>query len=186
MNRITKSKTKVDGRVKLLTFTAMFAALIAVMTAFIKIPTALGYSHAGDSIIYLAACILPGPYGFVAASIGGAIADIISGYAIWAIPTAIIKPINVLPFFICRYFLKKADKDDKIINLWTLLMIIPTTIVTVGCYFVANCILYDFGAAVAELVTWYLQPGVGMVLFIALGAGLDAIGFKKTYFKDYI
>lgn len=46
--------------VKKITFTALFAALIAVMTAFIKMPTGIneGYLHFGDSMIYLAGCLL--------------------------------------------------------------------------------------------------------------------------------
>lgn len=52
---------------------AVFAALIAVMTAYIKFNTGIndGYLHFGDSMIYLAACILPLPYAMAAAAIGG-------------------------------------------------------------------------------------------------------------------
>ena len=110
-NALNKSKINV----KLITITAMFAALITITTAFIKIPSPLGYSHAGDSVIYLAASILPGPYGIIAASVGGALADIISGYAHWALPTAIIKALKAVPFVICGIILKKYKKDDKII-----------------------------------------------------------------------
>ena len=85
MQTIKAQKTKYSG--KALAVTAMFAALITAATAFIKIPAPLGYAHAGDSVIYLAACILPAPFGFIAASVGGALADLLSGYAVWAIPT---------------------------------------------------------------------------------------------------
>ena len=91
MTAKTVSKTDSKFNVKLIAITAMCAALITVTTAFIKIPSPLGYSHAGDSMIYLAARILPGPFGIIASSIGGALADLISGYPHWAIPTAIIK-----------------------------------------------------------------------------------------------
>ena len=66
--------------VKKITFTALFAALIAVMTAFIKMPTGIneGYLHFGDSMIYLAGCLL-GPWAALAAAIGGALADILAG-----------------------------------------------------------------------------------------------------------
>ena len=61
MTAKTVSKTDSKYNVKLIAITAMCAALITVTTAFIKIPSPLGYSHAGDSMIYLAASILPGP-----------------------------------------------------------------------------------------------------------------------------
>lgn len=174
-----KSFNKSKENVKLITITAMFAALVTVTTAFIKIPSPLGYSHAGDSMIYLGASILPGPYGIIAASIGGALADILSGYAHWAIPTAIIKAFNAVPFVICGKILKKYNKDAKIINIPNLLMIIPTTIVTVGGYFIANGLMYGWAAAIGELSTWWLQPGVGALIYVALGSGLDAIKFKQ-------
>ena len=97
----SKTKQKSTASVKMIAVTAMFAALVTVTTAFIKIPTPLGYSHAGDSMIYLGASVLPGPFGIIAASIGGALADLLSGYAQWALPTAIIKAFNALPFVIC-------------------------------------------------------------------------------------
>ena len=73
MTAKTVSKTDSKFNVKLIAITAMCAALITVTTAFIKIPSPLGYSHAGDSMIYLAASILPGPFGIIASSIGGAL-----------------------------------------------------------------------------------------------------------------
>ena len=62
MTAKTVSKTDSKYNVKLIAITAMCAALITVTTAFIKIPSPLGYSHAGDSMIYLAASILPGHF----------------------------------------------------------------------------------------------------------------------------
>lgn len=52
---------------------AVFAALIAVFTAYVSIKTGIndGYLHFGDSMIYLASCILPMPYAMAAAAIGG-------------------------------------------------------------------------------------------------------------------
>lgn len=172
-----KSNSSVN--VKTITITAMFAALVTVATAFIKIPSALGYSHPGDSMVYLAACVLPGPYGIIASSIGGALADLISGYPQWIIPTFIIKGLNAVPFVLCRMILKKKGKDNRIINIPTLLMLIPTTAVTVFGYFIGNWVLYDWGGAVAELATWWLQPGIGAIIFIAVGLGLDALKFKQ-------
>lgn len=179
-----KTKQKSTTNVKLIAVTAMFAALVTVTTAFIKIPTPLGYSHAGDSMIYLGASILPAPFGIIAASIGGALADLLSGYAHWAIPTAIIKAFNALPFIICGIILKKKGKNDKIINIPNLIMIIPTTMVTVGGYFIANGLMYGWAAAIGELSLWWLQPSVGAILYVALGLGLDAIKFKQKVLPE--
>ncbi len=179
-----KSNQKSSINVKLIAVTAMFAALVTVTTAFIKIPTPLGYSHAGDSMIYLGASVLPGPFGIIAASIGGALADLLSGYAQWALPTAIIKAFNALPFLICSVILKKKGKNQKIINIPNLIMLIPTTMVTVGGYFLANGLMYGWAAAIGELALWWLQPTVGAILYVALGLGLDAIKFKEKILPE--
>ena len=103
--------------VKKITFTALFAALIAVMTAFIKMPTGIneGYLHFGDSMIYLAGCLL-GPWAALAAAIGGALADILAGAAVWAPATAIIKALNAVPFIVASHFYFKNKGKQKIVN----------------------------------------------------------------------
>ena len=167
-----------NEKIKYAAMTAMFAALITITTAYVKIPAPLGYAHAGDSMIYLSASVLPGPLGFLAAAIGGGLADLLAGYPQWALPTAIIKALNVLPFFLIKY-LKDSPKFEKIINVSNLLMLIPTTIVTIGGYFVANALLYDISAAVAEILPNLVQAGVGAILFVILGKSLDAVNFKS-------
>ena len=57
-----KSKT---NKLLLLVLSALFAAMITVMTAFLfHIPIGVngGYLHFGDALIYLAASMLPTPY----------------------------------------------------------------------------------------------------------------------------
>ena len=178
MSNLSKNRA-VSEQIKYAVITAMFAALITVTTAYIKIPAPLGYAHAGDSMIYLAASVLPGPLGFAAAAVGGGLADLLAGYPQWAIPTAIIKALNVLPFFLIKLALKNSPKLDKIISLPNLLMLIPTTIVTIGGYFVANALLYDTAAAIAEILPNLVQASVGAGLFIVLGTSLDAAHFKS-------
>lgn len=180
----SKAKHKSSLNVKMLAVSAMFAALVTVTTAFIKIPTPLGYSHAGDSMIYLGASVLPAPFGIIAASIGGALADLLSGYANWALPTAVIKAFNALPFALCSILLKRKGKGTKIINTPNILMIIPTTMVTVGGYFLANSLMYGWAAAIGELALCWLQPTVGAVFYIALGLVLDSIKFKQKIFPE--
>ena len=59
-------------KIKLIAATGLFAALIAAATVFVRIPAAHnGYCHAGDSVIYIAASLLPGWYSLAASSIGG-------------------------------------------------------------------------------------------------------------------
>ena len=94
-----------------ITYTGIFTAIILIATSVIKFSTGLGegYIHLGDSFVYLSACILPFPFCLIAGGLGGALADILSGYAIWAIPTMLIKMLNAVPFaIICRKY--KSNK----------------------------------------------------------------------------
>ena len=84
---------------RLLTTTALFAAAITVMTAYmlhIPLPTG-GYIHLGDALIYLAACLLPVPYAAAAAAIGAGLADLLTA-PMWVLPTLVIKAVLVLFF----------------------------------------------------------------------------------------
>lgn len=180
--QISKSKqTKSKISPKTIVLTAMFAALVTAATAFIKIPAPLGYAHAGDSMVFLAACALPGPFGLIAAAIGGAMADLLSGYAVWVIPTAVIKALNVLPFLLAKRFVKKHS--DRLIHPASLIAVVPTTVITIGGYFIANLLLYDYAAAIAETPFNLVQSAVGAVLFVAIGLALDAVGFKQRLLK---
>lgn len=167
------------SKTKVMAMTAMFTALITVATAFIKVPHAFGYTHPGDSMVYLSACVLPTPYGIIASAIGGGLADLIAGYPQWILPTVIIKALNAVPFVLCRYILSKRNKDNRIINIPTVMMIVPTTAITVFGYFVANYLLYGIGGALADLAMWWIQPSIAALVFIPVGLGLDALSFKS-------
>lgn len=171
--------SKSSSNTKVMAMSAMFTALITVATAFIKVPHPFGYTHAGDAFVYLSACNLPTPYGIIASALGGGLADLISGYPQWILPTMIIKSLNAVPFVLCRYFLKKSNKDIKIINIPNIIMLVPTTAITTLGYFVANYLIYGIGGAMAELAIWWVQPTMAAVLFVLIGLGLDALGFKQ-------
>lgn len=168
------------NKVLLLTTTALFTALVAVATSVIQIPTGNGYVHFGDSVIYLAACILPGPCAFFAASAGAAIADLATGFAVYAPATIIIKSLNALPFVLMRIYLKKKNKDDKILSWQSCLMLVPTTLITIFGYLIADYIMFGQKFALVYAFTGgWLQPGGSLVVFIILAAALDKIGFKR-------
>ncbi|MDR3264319.1 MAG: ECF transporter S component [Clostridiales bacterium] len=92
------SKKGIDKELTLkIAYTGILTALIAGMTMLsIPVPGG-GYVHVGDSLIFLAALILPMWYAVFAAGIGSAIADlIVPGAAIYAPATFIIKALMAL------------------------------------------------------------------------------------------
>ena len=176
-------KSKQNTSTRIIVLTALFAALTTISTMFIKIPTMFGYVHAGDSMIYLGASVLPGPFGLIAGAVGGGLADLISGYPHWVIPTAIIKAFNALPFFFARYIRAKRGKNKRIINPLSLTSLIPSSLITIFGYFIAHLLMYDWAAAAAGLTTEWIQPLAGAAIFIALGMGLDGIKFRDKVLK---
>lgn len=163
-----------QNKVKRICITGLMAALIAVATAFIKMPTGInsGYLHFGDSMIYLAGCLL-GPWASLAAAIGGAIADVLAGAPQWAIPTAIIKAINAVPFIIV------ARNSKKIITKWSVLMTVVSGLWTIGGYLVAEGILYSFPTALTSVPFSAVQAVGSAVVFVIVGLVLDKIKIQK-------
>ena len=155
--------------------------MITVMTTFIRIPASHnGYTHAGDSMIYLAAMVLPAPFAAAASSVGGFMADILAGAPEWAFATAIIKAINTLPFIAVRNYLKKLGRDNRIISPYSFAMLIPTSLVTIVGYYIAEGLMFGFEASlVTTLITGWIQPTAGAAVFILVGGALDGIGFKS-------
>lgn len=161
-------------KLKKLVLAALFAAFICLTTAYIlHIPTGIngGYIHIGDSLIYLASCLLPMPYAMAAASIGGALADILSGSPIWAIPTMIIKPLLVIAF---------TYKSEKIICKRNIIALFISGIVGVAGYFIADCIMgVSFMAKLAMLPIDMIQPVASGAAFVFIALALDKINIKN-------
>lgn len=175
---------KSSDRTLRIVITAMFAAMIAVMTAFIKIPTAGGYVHLGDSMIYLAAAFLPLPYAIAAAAIGGGIADLITGYVDVAVYTVIIKSINAVFF---------SAKNEKLLTRRNALMTIPSGLVTVIGYSISKLIRVmiaggSFQSAVTAALLKMPENSVQAIgsalIFIAVAVALDKAQIKKRMLRD--
>ena len=80
-------------KVQRLTVTALLTALTAVSTMIIKlpIPATGGYIHPGDGLVLLSGFLLGPVYGTFAAGAGSALADLLSGYLVFAPATLVIK-----------------------------------------------------------------------------------------------
>lgn len=164
-----------------ITNTAIFTAIILLSTMLIKFSTGLGegYIHLGDCFIYLSACLLPSPYCLVASAIGGALADFLGGFSVWAVPTTIIKILIALPFMlICR-----NNKSQKIINVKVALMTIVSGIISILGYFVAECVLYSVASATLSIIGNTIQAVASGILFIIVATALDKMNFKSRFYK---
>lgn len=163
---------------------ALFAALIAVMTAYVSFKTGIndGYLHFGDSMIYIAACVLPLPYACAAAAVGGFVADMLAGAAMWAPFTAAIKALNALPFALV-YTLHKTQSPQKILNKTTAFMPIVSGLITIFGYFLVEGLLYTFPSAAVSMLASLVQAAGSAVIYYIFAAALDKLDFKKRIMK---
>lgn len=178
-NTITAKTSESSKHIRLMCITGLFAALIYVMTAYLHIPTGAGYTHAGDGLIYLAACMLPTPYAVAAGAIGGALADGLTGFAVWMPATIVIKAVTALFF---------TRKTDKMICPRNLLGIIPSLILCVVGYSLYEGVVMSGGfsktaivAAFGQTPAYCIQVLASSVLFVLLGVALDKANLKKRF-----
>lgn len=89
-----------DRKIRLITFSAISAALVFTATWVFKlpIPGTSGYVNLGDSMIFLSAWLLGPAASAAAAAIGSALADLVGGYAVYIPATFIIKGLMGLVF----------------------------------------------------------------------------------------
>ena len=85
------------GNARLLALTGLFAALGCVGTMVLQIPSPTGgYMNLGDAVVILGAWLLGPVYGAVAGGVGPALADLLSGYAVYVPATLVIKALMAL------------------------------------------------------------------------------------------
>ena len=164
-----------NNKVFKICLTGLFAAIIAVFTAFVKIPTGInsGYLHFGDSVVYLSGCIL-GPFGLISSAIGGALADVLAGAAIWALPTAIIKALNCVPFIVAMKLYRNKKGENKSVNAYTLVATVISAVITIGGYFIAEGLMYSFPSALTSVPFSIVQSIGSAVIFALIGKALDS------------
>jgi len=161
-------------QLRYLTAAAFFAAMINVAIRFIHIPTGIGQEivHVGDVLIYLAACFLPKKYALVAVAIGGASANLLMGFPIWAPATAIIKPL------IAVWFINKGP----ILTKWHACALVIAGVINAGLYYVYGSIVVS-GNWITHLpgitTNLFIQSGGSAVIFILLAATFDKTNLKK-------
>ena len=94
---IRRENTAAMTGFRVMVMTALFAALGYVATRILQIPTPSGgYVNLGDTVVILGAYLLGPVYGAVAGGIGPALADLLSGYAIYVPATLVIKAVMAL------------------------------------------------------------------------------------------
>lgn len=140
---------------------AMFAAIACIATIVIVIPSPLkGYINLGDCAVLLSGWILSPAYGFLAAGIGSALADLYAGYVTYIPATFLIKgTMAVVAHRVFGAMSKKYNKlSSRIIS-----GILAETIMVLG-YYVFEGFLYGFIASAVNIPANMVQGGAGLII----------------------
>ena len=154
-----------NKKTKKIVMAALIAALACVATMIIKIPSPLkGYLNLGDCIVLVAGWMLSPAYGFLAAGLGSALADILSGYVVYAPATFVIKGSMALIAF---YGFKLLH--NKIGNLQSKIIAgIFAEIVMILGYFVFEGFLYGFAPSLVNIPANGVQGIAGLIIAVVL------------------
>lgn len=154
---------------------ALLAALTCVATMVIKIPSPMkGYLNLGDCVVLTAGWMLSPVYGFLAAGLGSALADLFSGYVVYAPATFLIKGLMALAArFVYKTLCNKTNSSvSRIIS-----GVLAEIIMVLG-YYIFEGFMYGFSASLVNVAANAVQGIAGLVL----GFVLIKI-FEKTKIK---
>ena len=151
----------------------VLAALICIFTAFfVHIPVGVtgGYIHFGDSLIYIAAAMLPAPYAMAAAAVGGGLADLLTA-PMWTLPTVMIKMLIVLPF---------TSKGRNLICKRNMIAPVWAFMISAAGYYISGAVFFGSKTAlVTSLTGSAIQGGASMAIFYVLSMALDRVRMKQ-------
>ena len=181
-----------------LVITALLTAFTCVATMTIQIPTPpTGYIHPGDALVILSGIILGPALGSFAAGVGSMLADLFSGYVLYAIPTLIIKGLSAM---IAGYAYHKLKQKFNCNQLFSCLMAGLLCELNVVCgYFVNGCLSPMILTATYNIATLtagttasligiplnILQGGVGLLISMILLPILTKVpDIKNAYQKN--
>ena len=154
-----------NKKTKMLVASALFAALICVATMVVKIPSPLkGYVNLGDCMVLLAGWILPPGFSFLAAGLGSALADVFSGYFVYAPVTFAVKGLMaVSAYFIYKALAKKTNELASAI-----VSGITAEVIMVAGYYIFEGFMYGFGASLVNIPANAMQGVAGIIFGVLL------------------
>ena len=148
-----------------LVFTALMTALVFVATYLPHIPIPLGYAHLGDAVIFLLALLTPRRSALFSACVGSALADLLGGFAIWIVPTLIIK------FVMAEIVYRIGRRGDTIApRVSVIAALLLSSIWMAVAYTLAGAVLYaSMSAALASTLGLIMEGLVnGIIAFFLL------------------
>lgn len=171
---------------KKIAFTALFAALCCVGTMFIAIPLPNGYFNVGDVFVLLAGWCMGPLFGAAAAGLGSCLADILSGFALYAPATFFIKAIDAAAAYLLWRVMRLVIRKDGFDAFARLAAAVGGELLMVLGYFAFECVLYGAAGAAASLAGNAVQGSVCIVGGVALVAVLYHLKAVRGFFSPLV
>ncbi len=157
---------------------AVMAALICVATMVIQIPLGIGgYVNLGDGILLVSAGLFSPGYAVAAACIGSALADLLSGYMLYAPATLLIK--GGMAWIVSSVLAKRVQtRRAKTAGTATgLLAYMAAELLMIAGYFFYDAIVLSYGmGAWASVPGNLIQGSVGVGVALLLASVRHAFG----------
>lgn len=148
-----------NRRLQEMTRIGLGIAVVFCGTYFFIIPNQLGgYMNLGDGFILLFSSIVSPLGGFLIGGVGSAIADVVSGYGLYAPFTLVIKGLEG---YLVATFINKAPKK------W-IIYVLGSLIVIVGYFLVDWFLQGSFVVAITGIPTNIMQTLCGFVIAMCL------------------
>ena len=160
-----------ENTAKFVTINALSIALVCVSTMAIQIPIPLGYMHLGNTCILLTAALFGPTTGLLAGGIGSALADLLTGYTQWILPTLLIKSIMG---FAIGYLAWGKEKKLHMASVRTLLASIAGVAVMIAGYTIAGAVMNgSIYTGLLQVPGLTLEGIIGMAIFYVIGFVLE-------------
>ncbi len=167
---------------KQIAFSAAFAALCTVGTAVIAIPLPFGYFNLGDVFVLLAGWCLGPLYGATAAAVGSALADVVTGFPLYAPATFFIKGCDALLAYALWSAMQRFSQGKLPDCLARTLSAFAGEAAMVLGYFAYESILYGWSGALASVGGNCAQGCVGIVLAVIVVCILSSVkGISRLF-----
>lgn len=164
----------VQEQTKNLAKSALMIALIFAATYSIKLPNPAtgGYSHMGDCMVFLGVLILGKKQGALAGGLGAALSDLLSGAALWVVPTFVIK-------YLMAWIMGAIAEHDTLGN-WNVSMgAVSGGIFQCIAYTLVKIPLVGSVPAIASIPGILMQTLIGLVIFTAISRLLGNTAILK-------
>ena len=149
-------------QILVLVMSALMTAVVLTTTMFTKIDMPYGYLNLGDFVIMMITCIAPFKIALVAAGVGSALADVLSGYPLYFFFTLFIKMGEVV---VIHYLINKKPFDK-----WVVVPFVAAGVFMAVMYGVANIMIMGDGnvfivSVLGDLPQGLVSAGLATVLY---------------------